>query len=57
MDEDMTCPICKHGMYQQHMQILGVCGYFDWWECDWCGYATEDSGRRTKQRKRTQHLI
>ena len=41
-DEDVTCPICKHGMYQQHMQILGVCGYFDWWECDWCGYATEE---------------
>lgn len=41
-DEDMTCPLCKHEMSHQHMQILGVCGYFDWWECDWCGYATEE---------------
>lgn len=41
-DEDITCPRCKHGwMSHQHMQILGVCGYFDWWVCDWCGYATD----------------
>lgn len=40
MDEDMTCPLCKHEMSQQHMQIVGVYGCTDWWECDWCGYAT-----------------
>lgn len=46
MDEDMICPLCKHEMYHQHMQIggaygHGVYGYTDWWACDWCGYATD----------------
>lgn len=39
-DEDMICPLCKHEMSQQHMQIVGVYGYTNWWECDWCGYTT-----------------
>lgn len=40
MDEGMACPLCKHDMIQQHMQILGEYGYYDWWECYWCGYST-----------------
>ena len=39
-DEDVICPLCKHEMFQYRVQVGGVCGYFDWWECDWCGYAT-----------------
>lgn len=44
-DEDVICPLCKHEMFHRHMQFggaygHGVYGYADWWECDWCGYAT-----------------
>ena len=39
-DEGMICPLCKHEMYQYHVQISGVYGYVDWCECDWCGYST-----------------
>lgn len=40
MDEDVICPLCKHEMFQYRVQVGGVYGYIDWWECDWCGYAT-----------------
>lgn len=41
MDEDMICPRCKHETLQPHMHYV----YIDWWECDWCGYSTDQQER------------